>query len=198
MTMSDERVLLLPGWLNSDHDHWQSRWQRQFGYQRVEQADWQWPRRGDWMARLDEVLLADPRPALLIAHSLGCQLVAAWSQHSQHTARVRGALLVAPPDTEAEHMPPQLHNWRPIRRPRLPFKAIAVVSSDDPYCDPARAGQMAADWGAELVIAGPRGHLNSESGLGDWPEGQALLASLSQLGTGLLASLDRPVPQDLR
>ena len=92
MTMSDERVLFLPGWLISDHDDWQSRWQRQFGYQRVEQADWQWPRRGDWMARLDEVLLADPRPALLIAHSLGCQLVAAWSQHSQHTARVRGAL----------------------------------------------------------------------------------------------------------
>lgn len=178
MTMSDERILLLPGWLNSDPDHWQSRWERQFGYQRVEQADWQWPRRGDWMARLDEVLLADPRPALLVAHSLGCQLVAAWAEHSQHTARVTGALLVAPPDTEAEHMPPQLHNWRPIRRPRLPFKAIAVVSSDDPYCDPARASQMAADWGAELVIAGPRGHLNSESGLGDWPEGQALLASL--------------------
>jgi predicted alpha/beta hydrolase family esterase len=178
MTMSDERVLLLPGWLNSDPDHWQSRWERQFGYQRVEQADWQWPRRGDWMARLDELLLADPRPARLVAHSLGCQLVAAWAEHSQHTARVTGALLVAPPDTEAENMPPQLHNWRPIRRPRLPFKAIAVVSSDDPYCDPARASQMAADWGAELVMAGPRGHLNSESGLGDWPEGQALLASL--------------------
>lgn len=179
-------VYLLPGWLNSDPEHWQSHWERQLGHVRIEQADWEWPRRGDWMARLDEVLLADARtadtPAVLVAHSLGCQLVAAWAAHSQHTARVQGALLVAPPDTEREDMPPQLHNWRPIRRPRLPFPAIAVVSTDDPYCDPARAAQMAADWGARLVLAGPRGHLNAESGLGDWPEGQALLATLRERG----------------
>lgn len=176
--MTEPRVLLLPGWLNSDPDHWQSRWERQFGYRRVEQADWQWPRRGDWMARLEEALLSDPRPALLVAHSLGCQLVASWAEHSQHTAKVRGALLVAPPDTEREDMPPQLHNWRPIRRSRLPFPSIAVISSDDPFCAPERATQMAADWGAELLIAGPLGHLNSTSGLGDWLDGQALLAQL--------------------
>jgi predicted alpha/beta hydrolase family esterase len=75
------------------------------------------------MAQLDEVLLQDDAPALLVAHSLGCQLVASWAEHSQHTARVKGALLVAPPDTEREDMPPQLHNWRPIRRGRLPFPA---------------------------------------------------------------------------
>ncbi len=172
------RVMLLPGWLNSDPDHWQSRWEALYGDQRVEQADWQWPRRGDWMARLDEVLLASEEPAVLVAHSLGCQLVAAWAEHSQHTARVKGALLVAPPDTEAEHMPPQLHNWRPIRRGRLPFPAIAVISSNDPFCAPERSTQMAADWGASVVMAGPRGHLNAESGLGDWPEGRELLQSL--------------------
>ncbi len=175
-------VYLLPGWLNSDPDHWQSRWERALGHVRIEQADWEWPRRGDWMARLDEVLLSDARlaqtPAVLVAHSLGCQLVAAWAAHSQHTGRVRGALLVAPPDTERDDMPPQLHNWRPIRRPQLPFPAIAVVSSDDPYCAPERAHQMAADWGARLVLAGPHGHLNTASGLGDWPAGQALLATL--------------------
>jgi predicted alpha/beta hydrolase family esterase len=27
-------------------------------------------------------------------------------------------------------------------------------------------------------MAGPRGHLNADSGLGDWPEGQVLLAQL--------------------
>ncbi|MDN3919221.1 RBBP9/YdeN family alpha/beta hydrolase [Roseateles violae] len=178
--MDDRRVLLLPGWLNSDPAHWQSRWERLFGYQRVEQADWQWPRRGDWMARLEEVLLADPRPALLVAHSLGCQLVASWAEHTRHAERVAGALLVAPPDTERTDTPPQLHNWRPIRRSRLPFPSIAVVSGDDPFCAPERATQMAADWGAQLLLAGPRGHLNSESGLGDWPEGQALLAELQR------------------
>lgn len=176
--MTAPRILTLPGWLNSDPDHWQSRWERQFGYQRVEQSDWQWPRRGDWMARLDEVLLSDDAPAVLVAHSLGCQLVASWAEHSQHSHRVIAALLVAPPDTERDDIPPQLHNWRPIRRTTLPFASLAVISSDDPFCAPEVATQMAADWGASVLIAGPLGHLNTESKLGDWPEGQALLVQL--------------------
>ena len=176
--MKTPRVLLLPGWQNSGPAHWQSRWEALYGDERVEQHDWDWPRRGDWMARLDEVLMASDTPALLVGHSLGCQLMASWAEHSQHTARVKGALLVAPPDTEREDTPPQLHNWRPIRRSRLPFHAIAVISSNDPFCAPERSTQMAADWGASVVMAGPRGHLNADSGLGDWPEGRELLRSL--------------------
>lgn len=172
-------IYLLPGWLDSGPDHWQSRWERLHGDIRVVQDDWQWPKRGDWMARLDEVLLAAPAtPVHLVAHSLGCQLVAAWAAHSRHTARVAGALLVAPPDTERADMPPQLHGWRPIVPTRLPFPAIAVISSDDPYGDPARMRAIAEGWGARIVDAGPRGHLNDQSGLGDWPEGRALLADL--------------------
>lgn len=175
-------VLLLPGWLNSGPEHWQSRWEALHGHQRVEQDDWEWPRRGDWMARLDEVLLATPQPVLLVAHSLGCQLVAAWSAHTRQAQRVAGALLVAPPDTEREDMPPNLFNWRPIVRQGLPFPSLAVVSSDDPYCALPRAKAMAADWGAELVEIGARGHINGDSGLADWPEGLALLGRLAGRG----------------
>jgi uncharacterized protein len=177
-----DTVLLLPGWQNSGPDHWQSRWEALHGHRRVEQDDWLWPRRGDWMARLDEVLLETPQPVLLVAHSLGCQLVAAWAAHSAHVERVAGALLVAPPDTEREDMPPNLFNWRPIVREHLPFSAIVVVSSDDPYCALPRSAQMAADWGAERVELGPRGHINGDSGLGDWPDGLALLKRLAARG----------------
>ncbi|MBA3595803.1 MAG: alpha/beta hydrolase [Methylibium sp.] len=172
------RILTLPGWQGSPATHWQSRWERLCGHRRVEQHDWLQPRRGDWMARLEEVLLAQPSPALLVAHSLGCQLVAAWAAHSRHTARVHAALLVAPPDTERPDMPPQLHTWRPIVRTRLPFRATVVASSDDPYCTTERAAEMAQAWGALLVPAGPLGHLNADSGLGDWPQGLALLHDL--------------------
>lgn len=177
--MSDSpRVLILPGWQNSGPGHWQSRWEALHGDQRVEQDDWLWPRRGDWMARLDEELLADERPALLVAHSLACHLVAGWAEHSQHTQRVIGALLVAPPDCEREDFPPQLHNWRQMRRGRLPFATIAVLSSDDPYGALDRTTALVNGWGSELVLAGPRGHLNGESGLADWPEGRSLLDQL--------------------
>ena len=173
------RHLLLPGWLDSDAAHWQSRWEALHGDRRVQQDDWQWPRRGDWMARLDEVLLARETPALLVAHSLGCQLAAAWAGHSRHTGRVRAALLVAPPDTERDDIPPQLFNWRPIPRGRLPFASLAVASSDDPFCGLARACAIADDWGSALHEIGARGHINGESGLADWPEGIGLLEGLA-------------------
>lgn len=178
-------ALLLPGWRDSGPMHWQSRWQTLYGFQRVEQADWEWPRRGDWMARLDEVLLAhgtagDPVADghVLVAHSLGCHLVAAWAAHSRHVAAVSAALLVAPPDLARDDLPPQLAPWRPAVRERLPFPACAVISSDDPFAQAARACALAADWGADVADVGPRGHLNGDSGLGDWPEGIALLRAL--------------------
>jgi predicted alpha/beta hydrolase family esterase len=176
------RTLLLPGWLNSDADHWQSLWERKHGFQRVEQDDWTWPRRGDWMARLDEILLQDAKPAVLVAHSLGCHLVAAWASHSRHTQRVQAALLVAPPDTERQDMPPNLFSWKPIERTRLTFQSRLVWSDDDPFCSPQRAQSMAAWWGSETTSIGARGHINASSGLADWPEGLTLLRALAGAG----------------
>jgi uncharacterized protein len=172
------RVLLLPGWQNSGPTHWQSRWEALHGFERVQQSDWDWPRRGDWMAQLEQAVLRAEGPVVLAAHSLGCQLAAAWAAHSQHRQRVRAALLVAPPDTERADMPPQLAGWRHIVRQRLPFKALAVLSSDDPFCGLERAHSMANDWGADVFVLGPAGHVNADSGLGDWPQGQQLLAAL--------------------
>ena len=128
--------------------------------------------------RLDDVVQASAAPLVLVAHSLGCQLVAAWAAHSQHTARVAAALLVAPPDTERDDMPPNLFSWRPVVRQRLPFASLVVTSSDDLYCAPARSAQMASDWGSAALALVARGHVNGESGLGDWPEGWVMLSAL--------------------
>lgn len=173
-------VLTLPGWQNSGPDHWQSLWEQRFGDQRVEQHDWMRPLRGDWIARLDEVLLAQPDgvPVLLAAHSLGCIAVAAWAAHSRHTARVCGALLVAPGDVERDDLRLQLPTWSPIERQRLPFPSLLAGSRDDPYCSFDKARLLAASWGADFRDQGACGHLNAASGLGDWPAGRALLREL--------------------
>ena len=174
-----EDVWLLPGWQNSDADHWQSRWEQRHGYRRLEQNDWDRPLRGDWSARLQETVLAAPRPVVLVAHSLGCILVAWWAAHSPLAARkVRGALLVAPGDTEQPQLREQLPGWSPVMMQRLPFASIVVGSDNDIYCSAQRVQAMADAWGARFVDAGPSGHLNTASGLGDWDSGHALLASL--------------------
>jgi predicted alpha/beta hydrolase family esterase len=176
-------VLVLPGWQNSGPRHWQSRWEALYGDVRVDQSDWMHPLRGDWMMRLDEAIgeletrEAAPQVAL-VAHSLGCQLVAAWATHSRKTARVRAALLVAPPDVERDEVRGVLHSFVPIVRRPLPFPSLAVISTDDPFCALDRARAMAIDWGAQVLELGARGHLNSDSNLGDWHEGRELLADL--------------------
>jgi predicted alpha/beta hydrolase family esterase len=172
-------VLLLPGWQNSGPQHWQSRWEAQCGWLRVEQHDWMRPLRGDWSARLEEVVLAQPGDVVLAAHSLGCLLAAHWAGHSHHAHRVRGALLVAPPDTERDDLRQLLPGWAPVPRGRLPFAATVVASRDDPYSVFDRSSALAGHWNANLVDAGPRGHLNADSGLGDWPAGQAAVAALA-------------------
>ncbi len=172
-------VLLLPGWLNSGTGHWQTLWEAYFGDLRVQQHDWERPRRGDWMARLDEVLLDQAQPVLLAAHSLGCHLVAAWASHSQHKARVAGALLVAPPDPSQDDWPAVLRpSWNePVLQP-LPFPALLLHSSDDPFDRAGRAPALAQAWGARCVNLGARGHVNADSGLGLWPQGRSYLRSL--------------------
>ena len=178
--MNSVPVLLLPGWQNSGPDHWQSRWENSHGYVRVEQSDWQRPLRGDWISRLEDVLLQQHEPAVLVAHSLGCLLVAAWASHSRNTHLVKAALLVAPGDAEREEMRPVLTSWSPIPLQPLPFKSVLVGSRNDPYCSFERAGQFAHAWGSDLVDAGPVGHINAESGLGAWPVGQELLRQLNR------------------
>jgi hypothetical protein len=76
-------------------------------------------------------------------------------------------------------MPPQLGSWRPAVRRRLPFTATLVYSSDDPFGGPERALDYGDAWGATPVAIGAAGHINADSGLGDWPAGFAELAALA-------------------
>ncbi|MER8184538.1 alpha/beta hydrolase [Kitasatospora sp. NPDC094015] len=173
--------LVLPGYQDSGPAHWQSLWVRAEpdSFRRVEQADWDHPQPGDWVATLDRAVAAARGPVILVAHSLGCVTVAHWVAGSPAAAtRVAGALLVAPADIDTTEVP-ELVGFRPVPLRRLPFPSTVVAGSDDPWCTPARAQSFATAWGARFVELGPYGHINSDSGLGSWPEGRALLAELT-------------------
>ncbi len=87
-------VLTLPGWQNSGPGHWMTLWEaRHPDWRRVEQADWEQPRRSDWIAALDAQALRTSGPLMLVAHSLGCLTVAHWAATATDAARIRHALL---------------------------------------------------------------------------------------------------------
>jgi hypothetical protein len=176
--MKPSNVLLLPGWQNSGPQHWQSLWEARHGYVRVEQHDWMRPLRGDWITRLEEVLLERDESAVLVAHSLGCVLTAAWASVSRNTTRVKAALLVAPGDVERTDIREQLPGWSPIALQALPFPSVLIGSRDDPYCTLERARLFAHAWGSQFIDHGDSGHINADSGLGSWPEGHVLLQDL--------------------
>lgn len=178
--MKPSNVLILPGWQGSGSDHWQSLWEAQYRYARVEQHDWMHPLRGDWISRLEDVVLACDGPVVLVAHSLGCILAAAWASHSQNTHRVKAALLVAPGDVERDEIRAQLYSWSPIPLQKLPFPSVLLGSHNDPYCDFERAQTLAKNWGSQFIDYGDSGHINAESGLDSWPDGHRLLHILMQ------------------
>jgi predicted alpha/beta hydrolase family esterase len=176
--MKPSNVLVLPGWHGSGPAHWQTRWEQRHGYRRVEQHDWDRPLRGDWLARLEDLVLSCDEGAVLVAHGLGCIQAAAWAAASGNAGRVKAALLVTPLDVERADLRPRLPTWSPIVLDALPFTSVVVASADDPLCDPERARMLAAAWGAQLVSQPASRHLNANSGLASWPEGHVLLQDL--------------------
>jgi len=176
--MKPSNVLVLPGWHGSGPAHWQSRWEQRHGYRRVDQHDWERPLRGDWLARLEDMVLGCDEPAVLVAHGLGCLLAAAWSARSRHRSRVKAALLVAPLDVERDELRSRLPTWSPIVLDPLAFTGVVVADEDDPLCGGARARMLASAWGAQWLGQPGSSHLDADSGLASWPEGHVLLQDL--------------------
>jgi predicted alpha/beta hydrolase family esterase len=173
-------VFVLPGLGGSEPEHWQTRWEDEHGYVRVQQRDWDRPEPNEWMDQLERVLAAGGTPCVLVAHSLGCALVAHFVRELRPTfSGIRGALLVAPADVDDQaHTPEVVRGFAPLPLEPLPFPSIVVASTNDPYVSLARAREFADRWGADFVDIGAAGHINAESQLGAWPEGHRVFERL--------------------
>ncbi|MBV1701780.1 MAG: alpha/beta fold hydrolase [Hyphomicrobiales bacterium] len=179
MRISEASILILPGRGDSPPDHWQSRWQKKIATAtRVHQHDWENPQKEKWLAQIHSAVVAQPRPVVLVAHSLGC-IAAVWAAHGHLAAgQVAGAFLVAPPSDEMRMETPQIDRaFSPVPRHKLPFPCVLVASRNDPRADFAWSEAFASAIGAQFVDAGEAGHINVDSGFGPWPEG------LMRLGT---------------
>ena len=174
-------IVIIPGWRDSPPGHWQSLWAQQFpGAVRVQQDDWVAPSRSAWVASIARTILAQTKPVVIAAHSLGC--IATVHLPPEANARIHSALLVAPADPERRSV---LADFAPVPYQRLPYKNIIVASNDDPYCPVRTAGAYARAWGSEFVRLQNAGHINLEAGFGPWPLGLALLQSLIGEATSL-------------
>ncbi|RWC43045.1 MAG: serine hydrolase family protein [Mesorhizobium sp.] len=166
--------IILPGSGGSGPAHWQSRWENANpAMQRFQPSSWDLPDFTDWLAALEAAVIQAPEPPVLVAHSLSCLLIAHWQKISQRP--VRAALLAGVPDPKSAVFPGYGMPFAGIPVGRLRFASLVVTSTNDPYGSPEYAEARAKQWGSRFVVIGPAGHINAESGLGDWQQGLDLL-----------------------
>lgn len=170
-------ILILPGIGNSGPEHWQSLWEQSNPeFERVQQRNWDNPVCDEWVAVLEDAVKRAGSQAVIVAHSLACLVVARWAAFS--SLPIKAALLVAVPNPEGPNFPREAIGFAPVPVQPFPFPSIVVISTDDPYGSPEYSHELARAWGSRIVDIGNCGHINADSGLGDWPEGYALLQQL--------------------
>lgn len=171
-------TLIVPGLNGSGEGHWQRHWLLDDPHaQLVDQDNWDCPVLDDWLDRF-EAELSKRESAFVVAHSLGCMLVANMVSRPL-AARIRGALLVAPAHLEkVEAMHPCIVRFGTFPYRPLGFPSLVVGSLNDPYMPPEDLVRTAHVWGSDLLNLGAVGHINIPAGFGRWTGGYALLERL--------------------
>lgn len=172
--------LTVPGLASSGPQHWQTIWEKQYPHRfsRVQQQNWDWPIKEDWVTQLQIQINNLTGPTVLIGHSLGCITIAHWAQQF-NSAHIKGALLVAPADAEMSKRLNFVVGFTPIPVKPFDFKSVVVASTNDMYATITRSKAFAGNWGSDFINVGRKGHINAVSGLEDWEEGKEILESLS-------------------
>jgi predicted alpha/beta hydrolase family esterase len=174
------QFLTVPGLSGSGPEHWQTQWERDdASIARIEQRDWDHPNVDEWTVAIEAAVRGAAKPVVFVAHSCGVTAVAHWAKRFGPDVSIAGAFLVAAPDCERADVAELLGDFCPAPLEPLPFPSMLAASEDDPYCAIDRARMMANAWGSSFVTVGMRGHINTDSGHGAWPEGRRLLSAFA-------------------
>jgi len=177
MVTEDYSIVIVPGLGGSEPDHWQSKWEVLHPeFIRCEQDDWNDPLPEHWVSRLEETVTKCSKPVILVAHSLGCVTSLKWLQQTSHT--ISAIMLVAPADVEADGCVSELLPFSPIPTAELQVPAVVVASENDQYMSITRSQYFAEIWRTSFINVGRLGHINAESGLGDWNDGLSIFQDL--------------------
>jgi uncharacterized protein len=172
---SETNYLFIPGYGNSDKDHWQTHFENQLtNCHRIEQKSWENPLCEDWVNTINNTVIRyDADSIVLVSHSMGGIAIAHWA--SRFNTKIKGAFIVAPPDLENPYLDLNLESFTPIPTLKLPFPSIVIGSSNDNWATLKRTKTFADNWGSKLIVIGDAGHINTTSGYGKWENGLNLL-----------------------
>lgn len=167
-----QRVLILHGWHGSDAPHWQS-WlakeliAREYDVAFPQFSDNTTPSFDVWMSEA-KMVLQTFAPHIVITHSMGNTL---WFHllNGGHVRPVKRTLLVAPPRDLSDY--PEVKSFFPVATPKSleSEETLLVTSDNDPYMDIKASQALAQELSIENKVLHHAGHINSDSGFGEWP-----------------------------
>ena len=174
-------TIFIPDLCGLKSSHWQSRWQASMpGSVCIAPASWDDPDLSDWVRALDDAVRSSRQAPLLVAHGLGCLLVAHWARRGGSSG-VAGAFLVGLPSSAAFIGSAAV--FHPAPTDRLAFPALVLAQAEEPAASGASARELAAAWGATFLQVG-------QPSPDAWDEGVALLSAFAA-GVGVPITLDR-------
>ena len=166
------KTLLIHGWGGSDFPHWQS-WlaselAKDYGtvsFLRFQNFDN--PNLNAWKDQLTKAL-NDFKPDIIVAHSLGTTL---WFHLCNEGIEfnAKKLYLVAPPSLFCNT--PELQEFFPIQAPQQLFanQSKLICSTNDPYMTEQEAYELKEKLNIEMIMLQNAGHINTQSGYGEWP-----------------------------
>ena len=167
-----EKTLILHGWGGSDMPHWQA-WlagelAKDYGTVAFPLLDNpHFPTKNRWMKQFKQ-LLADFQPDTVVCHSLANTV---WFHlcTEGEIKRVKRLLLVAPPKLDLELE--TIKTFFPVDIPTDLFadEVMLVTSNTDPYMTQDEATTLQAKLNVEMLVLDEAGHINADSGYGEWP-----------------------------
>ena len=112
--------------------------------------------------------LKDFKPDVVICHSLANTL---WFHlcDTNSIEKIEKLYLVAPPSRKSNI--DELESFFPLDMPKNPHakEALLVTSTNDPYMSMDEAKELQESLGIEMVVLENAGHINADSGYGEWP-----------------------------
>ncbi len=164
------RVLILHGWGGSDHPHWQSKLASKLAcnYKRVYfplLKNPHFPTLNSWLKELREIMI-DFKPTVVVCHSLANTL---WFWYANEAdIELDRLYLVAPPSIDTDEN--TIKSFFPPPKPKslLAKELTFVVSSNDLWSSVEETELLAKEYSANFKIVDSAGHINADSGYGDW------------------------------
>ena len=167
-----KKVLLLHGWGGSNSPHWQS-WlagelAKEYGYINFFCfSDFDTPSLDVWKSELIATL-EDFRPDIVICHSLANTL---WFHlcNTSTLKMIETLYLVAPPSLHCKVA--EIKEFFPQDVPQNLFakEVLLIGSTNDPYMSTHELYELQKVLDVELKILENAGHINGDSGFGEWP-----------------------------